>query len=1209
MKDGDSNADPLTALIAEATASGGSELANYQLFVIGLCDALGMERPAMAREANDANDYVFERRVDFKHPDGSRSAGRIDCYRRGSFVLEAKQSAKRQGARSAPDKLSLIPEDANQPKLGQAKRGTRGWDQVMLAARRQAEDYARALPVEHGYPPFLLVVDVGHVIEVYADFSGQGKNYAHFPDRQTYRIGMDDLRDVTVQARLRAIWTDPLSLDPTRRSAEVTRDIAERLAKIAKRLEAAHDPKDVAEFLMRCLFTMFAEDVKLIPQKGFQKLLEEMKATPQNLVPALENLWAAMDEGTYAPYLNAVLRKFNGTLFKRRAALPLDRDDITELSIAAGKDWSDVEPAIFGTLLERALNPRERSKLGAHYTPRAYVERLVVPTIIEPLRADWELVQGQVKELRDKGDVKGALAAVKAYHHTLCTTRVLDPACGTGNFLYVSLELMKRLEGEVLEALDDLGENQARFAMEGETVGPRQFYGLEINPRAVPIADLVLWIGYLKWQLKTAGLASITEPILHAYGTIRQQDAVIAYDRQELQRDAQGRPLSRWDGVTKKQHPVTGEDVPDPDAQVELTSYINPRPAPWPEAEFIVGNPPFIGGKDMRAELGDGYAEACWAARPHIPGGADFVMHFWDAAATRLLAKPIKGQTNPLRRFGFITTNSVTQTFSRRVIERHMTAREPLSLVFAIPDHPWLKAADKAAVRIAMTVAAKGERAGVLAEVVSEEGLNTDTPQVVLETREGKVRANLTIGANLSSVRRLLANDILSSRGVSLHGAGFIVTPQKATSLGLGAVQGLDQHILPYRNGRDLAQRPRGAMVIDLYPLEIEDVRKRFPAVYQHLLETVKPERDQNSRVSYKESWWIFGEPRKDLRPALAGLNRYTATVETTKHRFFQFLDSSIRPDNMLVCVGLHTPEHLCVLSSRLNVAWALATGGWLGVGNDPRYSKSRTFDPFPFPLAVDPALPADGPLRAQQDRLREIGERLDSFRKERLAAHEFLTMTGLYNALERLRELENGIGEPLTDAERDVHQAGLISVLKDIHDDIDRAVLTAYGWEDLIPELVGKPGATLPSPHKSEAQEGAEEELLSRLVALNHERAAEEKRGIVRWLRPDYQIPKLGPKAPKPKDEHVGALDIELPATADRLKWPADGLEQIRLVRDLLAKAPAPAEPDAIAVVFDGRNTPKRRGRVAEVLDTLVATGLARAEERDGTRRFYLPR
>lgn len=1202
------NAELLEKLIASGAASGGSELANYQLFVIGLCEALGLDRPNMASEQNDLNDYVFERRIDFKHPDGSRTAGRIDCYKRGCFVLEAKQSGKRLTARLDAEQLSLLPEDAAQRKPGQAKRGTRSWDQVMLAARKQAEDYARALPNEHGYPPFLMVVDVGNVVEVFADFSGQGKNYAHFPDRQTYRLAMDDLRDPKVQARLRAIWTDPQSLDPTKISAEVTRDIAERLAKIAKRLEGRHDAKDVAEFLMRCLFTMFAEDVKLIPEKGFQKLLGQMRETPQHFVNALEGLWAVMDSGGYAPHLNATLKKFNGSLFKKRTALPLDKDDITELWIAAGKDWSDVEPAIFGTLLERALNPRERSKLGAHYTPRAYVERLVVPTIIEPLRADWDAVKGQVKELRDAGNNAAALAAVKTFHHKLCTTRVLDPACGTGNFLYVSLELMKRLEGEVLEALDGLGEDQARFTMEGETVNPRQFYGLEINRRAVPIADLVLWIGYLKWQLKTAGLASITEPILDAYGTIKEQDAVIAYDRHELLGDASGRPLTRWDGVTKKLHPITGEEVPDPDATVEIYTYMNPRRAPWPEVEFIVGNPPFIGGKDMRAELGDGYAEACWKARPEISGGADFVMHFWDEAATRLLRRPMKGQSNPLRRFGFITTNSITQTFSRRVIERHMVAKEPLSLVFAVPDHPWMKASDKAAVRIAMTVAEKGERDGVLAEVVSEAGLNTDTPQVVLASREGKVRTDLTIGADLSSVRPLVANGMLAYRGVQTIGAGFIVSPAQAKSLGLGRVEGLNAHILDYRNGRDIAQRPRGAMVIDLFPLNVEEVRSRFPAVYQHLLDKVKPERDHNNRASYRDLWWIFGEPRKDMRPALAGLPRYITTIETAKHRFFQFLDGSVRPDNRLVNVALSDASVLSVLSSRAHVHWTLAVGSVLE--DRPIYTKTSTFDPFPFPLSVDPRVKPREPLFAQHERLRELGERLDAFRKQRLAEHPFLTATGLYNALERLRELENGCDvAPLTDAERDVHQAGLISILKEIHDDIDRAVLTAYGWEDLIPALVGKPGATLPSLRKTEAQERAEEELLTRLVALNLERAAEEKRGLVRWLRPDYQIPKLGPKAPYGGDEHVGELDVDIPTATDRLPWPTDGLEQIRVVRDLLAKAPTPAPPEAIAAAFDGRSSAKRKDRIGQVLETLVATGIARTGELEGQRRYFLPR
>ena len=1218
----------LDALIAEVTASGGAEIANTQPFLLRLTEALGLERPRLSVEDNSLNDYVFERWVTFKHPDGSTTNGRIDCYKRDCFVLEAKQSAKRRQVKPDPTQALLLPEDRSQLKLGTAKRGTRGWDQAMLAARNQAEQYARALPVQHGYPPFLLVVDVGHVIEVYADFSGQGKNYAQFPDGRSYRIAMADLRDAAVQDRLRKIWEDPHALDLTRISAAVTQDIAERLARIAKGLEGKHDPKDVAAFLMRCLFTMFAEDVGLLPDHAFRTLLEQTRDRPEQFVPAMEAFWRVMDEGGFDPRVMASLKRFNGSLFKDRRALPLDRDQIQELYVAASKDWSDVEPTIFGTLLERALDPRERSKLGAHYTPRAYVERLVVPTIIEPLRTAWDTVQAHADQLHKQGRDQPALDAVRRYHRELCTTRVLDPACGTGNFLYVALELMKRLEGEVLEAIADLGGVPDRYAdypdeaPEGAvgqklvrtggrfTVDPHQFFGLELNPRAVPIAELVLWIGYLKWQLKTAGIGSIAEPVLDAYGTIVERDAILAYDAEELVLDDQGRPVTRWDGLARKPHPVTGELVPDETVRTELYRYRNPRPADWPEAEYIVGNPPFIGGKDMRQELGDGYAEACWKARPHLPGGADFVMHFWDAAADRLTRKGTAKVPNPLRRFGFITTNSITQTFSRRVIERYLSAKEKLSLTFAVPDHPWLKASDKAAVRIAMTVADKGEHDGVLAEVERETGLNTDTPVVELAERTGKVRANLALGADLSAAKPLMANDLLCSPGVKLHGAGFIVTPAQAKALGLGTVPELDRHILDYRNGRDLTTRPRGVMVIDLYPLGIDDVRDRFPAVYQHVADTVKPERDSNREDFRRIHWWWFGRRHTDLREFLRDQKRYIATVETSKHRFFQFLDGRIRPDNMLVNVGVDNPSLLAVLSSRWNVHWALSTGGWLGVGNDPRYSKSRTFDPFPFPACVDPTLtPAKNPRAyALQNRLRELGERLDSFRKERLAQHGFLTMTALYNTLERVRELDAGCAVPaLTDKERDIYRAGMIGVLKELHDEIDRLVLDAYGWSDLAPALVGKPGATTPSPHKSAEQEAAEEDLLGRLVALNRERAAEEKRGLVHWLRPDFQIPRLGAKIAPPAEQLES--DLAIAAVADKKPaWPRDGLDQIRLVKDVLAKAAGPAGPDEIAVSFDGRVTQARKKRAGEVLATLAATGAIRATDTVPTR-YFVPR
>lgn len=251
----------------------------------------------------------------------------------------------------------------------------------------------------------------------------------------------------------------------------------------------------------------------------------------------------------------------------------------------------------------------------------------------------------------------------------------------------------------------------------------------------------------------------------------------------------------------------------------------------------MVGNPPFLGGKDMRAAMGDGYAEACWAARKHIAGGADFVMHFWDKAAELLRAGKI-------RRFGFITTNSITQTFSRRVIEHHMAQKKPLSLALAIPDHPWMKSADRAAVRIAMTVAVPGESRGTLRRVIAETGLNTDNPTVVLGGDEGRIWANLKIGPDLSKVVPLKANDGLSKRGVSLHGAGFIITPEQARGLGLGTVPGLENHIREYRNGRDVAHRPRGVMVIDLFGLSEGEVRDRFLAVYQWVRDHVKPERD-----------------------------------------------------------------------------------------------------------------------------------------------------------------------------------------------------------------------------------------------------------------------------------------------------------------------------------------------------------------------------
>ncbi len=903
------------------------------------------------------------------------------------------------------------------------------------------------------------------------------------------------------RATLRAVFTDPHSLDPSKHAAEVTRDIAARLARLAKSLEAdRHDPRVIAGFLQRCLFTMFAEDIGLLPEDGFKKLLAQVKDAPHGLPVLVSALWQEMAVGThYSALLFQEIACFNGGLFENTTALPLSPAQLAMLTDASATDWSGVEPSIFGTLLTRALDPRERHQLGAEYTPRSYVERLIRPTIIEPLRDEWDAVRiaaatlhreadaaedqaaakdGQIKSLGLTAAAKeaGAAAAklraeaakkdaealklVTAFHRHLCKIRILDPACGTANFLYVTLEHLKRLEAEVLELITALG-GDATFEMHEYKVRPEQFLGLELSHNAVAIAQLVLWIGYFQWQRKTTGKADTGDrPLLPKTQTIRQQDAVLAYDGKIPRRDpATGEILTLWNGTTTKTHPVTGNNVPDEAATIALFDYTNPRRADWPQADYIVGNPPFIGASRMRDALGDGYTEALRNAwQGTVPESADFVMFWWSKAAAEVVA-------GRCQRFGFITTNSIHQTFNRRVIEPFLAdTKIPLHLAYAIPDHPWVDAADGAAVRIAMTVAAPGAGEGVLEQVIAETARENGENEVTLSRSAGVLAANLQLGADLSSCEGLSSNENLSNRGFCLFGAGFIVTPDVAEKLSGSSASDASPVIWKYRNGKDLTNRPRGVMVIDAFPFPIEELQTKHPGVYQHLLVHVKPERDHNAREGRKKLWWAFGEPNKKLREQLAGLPRYIATVETSKHRFFTFLDQSILPDNKLLAIASDDAFHLGILSSQVHVVWALASGSWLGVGNDSVYVKTRCFEPFPFPALED------GPLK---QRIRDLGERLDAHRKRQQEQHPGLTLTGMYNVLEKLRA-----GEALSAKDRETHDQGLISLLPQQQG--------GTGGSPVSSSMAHGQAARAPLA----ATEAIAQQLLTRLVALNHQRA-----------------------------------------------------------------------------------------------------------------------
>jgi hypothetical protein len=502
--------------------SAAAERANYQLFLSELCDFLDVPRPHPAIAENRQNQYVFEHPVTFRHANGSSSTGFIDLYKKNCFVLEAKQGSQA----TEPSLLFAAPS-----RRGAGLRGTTGWDEAMLRARNQAEQYAKALPAAEGWPPFLIVVDVGYSIELFADFSGTGKAYVPFPDSQTHRILLEDIGgNELVRTRLRTIWLQPLDLDPARISARVTRDVAWQLANLARDLEQNHPPEAVASFLMRCIFTFFAEDIHLLPPDSFSNLLRSLKDDLQNFKPMVESLWQTMNLGGFSPILREHVLRFNGGLFESVEALPLNRNQFDLLRLAAAADWKDVEPAIFGTLLERALDERERHALGAHYTPRAYVERLVIPTIIEPLREDWRDVQTAALTLHRAGKTKDAIAVLIAFRRQLCSIEVLDPACGSGNFLYVTLEHLKRLEAEVNDALENLGEAQQALRETGLTVDPHQLKGIELNPRAAAIADLVLWIGYLQWYFRTWGSSAIPpEPVIKRFHNIEHRDALLAY--------------------------------------------------------------------------------------------------------------------------------------------------------------------------------------------------------------------------------------------------------------------------------------------------------------------------------------------------------------------------------------------------------------------------------------------------------------------------------------------------------------------------------------------------------------------------------------------------------------------------------------------------------------------------------------------------------
>ena len=1080
-----------------------NERASFQTWFLQFCDALGVPAPL-----TPTDDYRFELPVKVVDREGELATNFIDAWHAAHFAMEAKMSDP----------------------------AVRNNDALLRKAFGQVRNYVSH--VSGTPPPYLMVVDVPRTLMIWDRWSG---SYGDFGAGRRIALGSLHERADDI-ALLQDVFARPQTRDPRGKAQLVTKEIASRLARLAAALEdRGLDQERVARFLMRCVFSCFAEDVGLLPEQLFRKTLEAARASgnAEHLKAALELLWKTMDEG--GMFGAEMLHRFNGHFFKTREALPLESGDVTLLIEATSYDWSRVEPSIFGTLLVRALDPEERHRLGAEYTPREYIERLVEPTVVEPIREKWVAVQATVVQLEESGKKKEREQAVKVlldFHSWMRGLRFLDPACGSGNFLYVTMAAVKRVEHEVLNEIQRVSGGQGGLVL--DEVHPRQFHGIEIKPWAREIAELTLWIGYHQFWRETHGGRTPPDPILEDTGTIECRDAILAYDA------VVHRPeKDRADPTPRILSPVTGELVPDPAKRLPYYEYVNARKAEWPEAEFIVGNPPYLGKGKQRDALGDGYVESLRRAFSDVPDGVDLVLYWWYLSGQQILS----GAT---RRAGLITTNAITQSISRQVVSTLDASGSCVK--WACRDHPWADGVDGAAVRVALTVQGRLDDGPFRLLEVDELGVERGLRVV------SHISADLTGGSDIAraSASPLASNKGLAAFGFLLAGRGFVVDAREADML---LAEPSHRDVLrPILSGRELAGRPIPSEQVIDFRLRSLDEAREYPVLLNLVKDRVFPERATNNDAGRRARWWLFGRTNIALREAVSDCTLYIATVETAKHRVFHVLPTSVVVEHGVTCIALQTNFDLGVLSSAAHATWALGAGGHLE--DRPRYNKTLCFDSYPFPVAS----------AAQRDGISSLAGELSRLRLHALDRDERVTMTKMYNVIEKLRS-----GEPLTPNERTIHELAACGILRDLHDELDKLVAEAYGW---------------PWPMERE-------EILERLVALHDERVEEEKRGLVRWLRPDYQIPRFAPEqapasldldesqAPKSKRSRNADSPDEPPhATTALPAWPDTAIGQIGAISALLAQRPMAAAE--VSGAFAGA----RKELVARHLETLALMG-----------------
>ncbi len=769
------------------------------------------------------------------------------------------------------------------------KRGCFAWEykspgKDLAAALKQLKLYQGAL---HN-PPLLIVCDM-EKIEVHTAWTNMVQ--------ETHVFTFKDLLDGRRLALLKTAFseTEVEAFRPGRRRADLTADVARDFVTLAQNLrERGHDAEKVAHFVNRMVFCMFAEDVGLLPDKLFSKLLKVSATRPDSFQKNAGRLFGQMRQG--GDFDLSLIEWFNGGLFDDDFAIPLQRDDIRIAQRAAEQDWSSIDPSIMGTLFERGLDPDKRSQLGAHYTDPDKIMMIIAPVVIAPLAREWEDVKAAiVVEMEKRAAAKAPGARTQSFNRAkalksgflerLKNFRILDPACGSGNFLYMGLKALKDIELRVNTECETLG-----LPRDFPAVGPENMLGIEINTFAAELARVSVWIGEIQW-MREHGFDAARNPILKPLDTIQCRDALLNADGTE---------------------------------------------ANWPPVDVIIGNPPFLGGKRLRDGLGDATVDGLFAAFDgRVPAEADLVCYWFAMARGQIEA----GRTT---RAGLVSTNSIRGGANREVLDDIAASGR---IFEAWSDEPWI--VEGAAVRVSITcIDGNG----------AENGLRLDgQPVARINPDLTSTATNLTQAARL--LENAGVAFMGDTKGGAFDIPGELAREWLALPLNPNGRPNSDV-LKPWMNGMHVTRRTADKWIIDFGSNMGEGEAALYEAPFQHVLKQVRPIRIQNNREAYATLWWRHVEPRPGMMRRGENLKRWLVTPEVSRHRVFAWLDHKILPDHKLQVITRDDDICFGILVSRIHLAWSLRLGSWHGVGNDPRLYDWNHLRNLPLPRGPDAQYP-----------------------------------------------------------------------------------------------------------------------------------------------------------------------------------------------------------------------------------------------------------